>query len=363
MNREDNPDQLQEKSVIRVMLVDDSLLTLTVLKRGLAGFADIQIVATERDARAAFEAIPAVRPDVICTDLNMPGMDGLAFVKAVMANYPTPILVISVSVFPEDKHNVFSLLKAGAVDVYPKPKGGLSSNNQALFVSLARRIRVIAGVKVFGRSMIRSYSRQAPLRSGQPDQTPTELVAIRASTGGPMALYELFSRLPGQFPVPVVFVQHIAPGFGAGLIRWLDHDMALSVTVAEDGDQPVPGKIYCAPDNKHLILDRQGRLKVLDTPAVNGHRPSITLFFESVAEVLGNKAIGVLLTGMGDDGALGLRAMHDRGALCFAQDEASSAIYGMPKVAVEIGAVDHQGSPVEIADALVARIDQAAETA
>lgn len=354
---------------IRVVLVEDSPVALIILKRILATSKEIAVVATARSGTEALALIPQVQPDVICTDLHMPQMDGLEFTREVMAKFPKPILVISASVQAEDTYNVFQLLNAGAVDVFPKPKTGLASDYEGAGQELIRKIKVLAGVKVFTKhrrdGRLATVPRTAadpasgpksPHRSTTPvsrganagiSPTPraselrsnhVRVVAIGASTGGPQALHTILTQFPSRFPVPILCVQHISEGFLQGLVSWLDSQCSLSVQIARAGELPRGGTVYFAPEGRHLEFDRHGRFFYSSAPPLGGHRPSITVTFNSVAQFYGSHCLGVLLTGMGRDGADGMAAIALSGGVTVAQDEGSCVVFGMPREAIALGA-------------------------
>lgn len=335
---------------IRVLLVDDSPVALAVLTKILQQSPKVEIVGVAHTGIEALEMIPRVTPQVICTDLHMPHMDGLELTVEIMNRFPLPILVVSISVQEDDTQQVFRLLEAGAVDVLPKPAAGLSVESAALHSALIEKIEILAGVRVFRKK--RADFPTAPpqvLPPLRPQQATAwkrpKVIAIGTSTGGPQALYEVLSHLPKPFP-PIICVQHIGAGFLQGLITWLQRDCAPRLSIAQPGQVPAPGHVYFAPEKQHLILDDRGCFTYGEGPLVDGHRPSITVTFESVAGYYGRQAIGVILTGMGQDGATGLQAIARAGGLTLAQDEATSVVFGMPKVAIELGAV-YQVLPVD----------------
>ncbi|MBD2775995.1 chemotaxis-specific protein-glutamate methyltransferase CheB [Iningainema tapete] len=324
---------------IKVLLVEDSQISLVILKRILNSSPQIEVVGEARTGLEGLALIPQVEPDVICTDLYMPQMDGLTFTSEVMALYPRPILVISVSVQQDNTHQVFQLLNAGAVDIFPKPSAGLSFEDEQIKQDLINKIKILSGVKVLRKK------RQYPLLNNREIVHPfvqfiqPKIVVIGASTGGPQALEELFTALPSNFPVPIICVQHICVGFLQGLIDWLAKSCRLSIQIAVSGDLPKPGRIYFPPEKLHLKLDAMGRFVYSDAPPVMGHRPSITITFESVAQFYGKATMGILLTGMGRDGAQGMSAISATGGFTIAQDEATSVVFGMPKEAILLRAV------------------------
>jgi len=329
--------------LIRVLLVEDSRIALVILKRILDSSPEIEVVGEARTGLEALTLIPKVEPDVICTDLHMPEMDGLEFTFQVMALYPRPILVISVSVQKEDVKHVFELLEAGAVDIFPKPTAGLAANDELFKQELINKIKILSGVRVF-RKKRKSLSQVKNLEADNfsdfayKSYIKPKIVVIGASTGGPQALKELFTQLPADFPVPVICVQHICFGFLEGLIDWLANHCRLTIQIAQVGDMPKPGKIYFPAEQLHLELDAWGRFICSDSPPVAGHRPSVTVSFESVAKFYGNATVGILLSGMGRDGADGMQAIAQAGGFTIAQDEATSVVFGMPKEAINLGA-------------------------
>lgn len=345
--------------MIRVLLVDDSPIVLHILQRLLSRSPEIQVVGTAADGREALELVPSLNPDVICTDLYMPVMDGLEFTREVMANYPRPILVVSVSVEPGSP-NIFRLLEAGAVDVYSKPRDILNVDVDKLAHELASKIRILAGVHVFRR---RKNTRGAPAAKLAPKpiviprpQTPVRMVVIGASTGGPQALHAILVHLHAAFPVPMVCIQHIGSNFLSEMVTWLAEVSPLPVRKAAHGETPQAGLVYFAPEDAHLELDDGGRFVLSLAAPLDGYRPSVTITMRAAARCFGAGAVGVLLTGMGRDGADGMVSIAAAGGITIAQDEASSVIYGMPKVAVELGAVQHILPLEQIAPALEALV-------
>ena len=350
---------------IRVLLVEDSPIALVILKRMLGSSPEIEVVGTAKGGKEALALIPQLQPNVICTDLNMPQMNGLEFTREVMARFARPILVVSAAVQKADNENVFKLLQAGAVDVFPKPAAGLASDYERSRLELINKIKVLSGVTVFTQHRKEpsalggvsagsktasakeqlsaqklkneSYTR-ASITSGK---TPAKILAIGASTGGPQALHTIISNLPASFPVPVICIQHISEGFLQGLIDWLAGKSPMPVKIAPEGELPRAGNIYFAPERHHLEFNSQGRFIYADAPPMSGHRPSVTTTFNSVAKFYGRASAGVLLTGMGRDGADGMQAIAQAGGLTIAQNEASCVVFGMPKEAIALGAAQH----------------------
>jgi two-component system, chemotaxis family, protein-glutamate methylesterase/glutaminase len=340
------------RTPIRVLLVDDSPTALAVMKKLLATSADIDVVGTARNGEEALYLIASLNPAVVCTDLEMPVMDGLELTKTIMANCPRPILVVSSLLQNENSGNAFRVLEAGAIDIFPKPRGGIKSDEQMNADELVKKIKILSGV-VAVRRRARGVDSGISGMHRKPARRSIRLVAVGASTGGPQALNEVFARLPVTFPVPILCVQHIGAGFLNGLIEWLGSNSRLKVRIAESGTMPEPGTIYFPQEGTHLKIDQNGRLWSPSEQPVGGHRPSITVTFKSVARYYGSTAVGALLTGMGEDGAEGLKAISDAGGLTIAQDEQTSVVFGMPRQAIELGAV-HSVLPVNrIADALL----------
>jgi len=341
------------QSPIRVLLVDDSPLVLHILQRMLSRSPEIQVVGTAADGREALDLLPALNPDVICVDLHMPVMNGLEFTRAAMESYPRPILVVSVSVEPGSP-NIFRLLEAGAVDILPKPRDILGADMDKLANELASKIRILAGVRVFRR-----HNNNAPAAkpAAKPavmprPQAALRMVVIGASTGGPQALREILGSLPAKFPLPVVCVQHIGSSFLGEMVMWLAEVCPLPVRKAVHGETPQPGVIYFAPGDAHLELDNGERFMLSQAPPVDGHQPSVTVTMRAAARCFGAGTVGVLLTGMGRDGADGMVSIATAGGITIAQDEASSVVYGMPKEAVARRAVQHLLPLEQIAPAL-----------
>lgn len=371
---------------IRVVLVEDSAVALIILKRILSTSTEIMVVGTARTGKEALTLVPTVQPDVICTDFHMPQMNGLEFIQEVMAIYPRPILVISASVQSDDTQNVFQLLNAGAVDVFPKPKTGLASDYELIGQELIQKIKVLSGVKVFTKhrklqstinqqhlsmppspqSVAEVSSRTAfssPKSKGiEPPKTfgassPTiKLLAIGASTGGPQALHTILTQFPSNFPVPIVCVQHISEGFLPGLVSWLNGECHLSIKIAIAGELPQAGSVYFAPDGYHLELSRTGRFSYSNALPLAGHRPAVTTTLKSVAECYRASAGGILLTGMGRDGADGMKAIADQGGLTIAQNQDSCVVFGMPAEAIALGAAQHILSVNDIAPFILNRV-------
>ncbi|MEM7065497.1 MAG: chemotaxis-specific protein-glutamate methyltransferase CheB [Cyanobacteria bacterium P01_B01_bin.77] len=348
---------------IRVLLVEDSPIAMMVLKRILDSSPDIEVVGTATTGQEGLALIPKIQPDVICTDYFMPHMNGLEFTSHVMTDCPLPILVVSASVQEDDPHRIFQLLEAGAVDILPKPRTGLAPDNVLLKQALINKVKVLSGVKVFKKK--RSRSAQSKLQQNNqhfkqsilPVSSNSKIIAVGASTGGPLALQQLFMGLPKEFPLPIICVQHISQGFLQGLIDWLKTTCSISIEIAQAGQKPEPGKIYFPPERQHLTIDARGRFTHSDRLPDETHCPSVNTLFSSIAEFYGRRTIGILLSGMGRDGADGMKAITDAGGLTIAQDEETSVVFGMPKAAIDLGAAQQVLPMDEIAPTVMSLIN------
>ena len=323
---------------IRVLLVDDSIVDLAVLQRLLARFPEIEVVGTAKTGVEGLAQVARLQPDVVLTDLHMPELDGLGFTQRLMVEDPRPVLVLSASV---DDDAVFRLMEAGALDVRLKPRGGSAESLANAAEGLASAIRVLSGVKVIRRRPREDASGGAASPASAARGAGVRVVVIGASTGGPQALLAILRALPADFPAPILVVQHISSGFLQGLVDWLRPRCRVAVRVATAGERPQAGTVYFPAEGTHLALDRDGSLCASRDPPVDGHRPSVTVTMRAAAEVHGARAAGVLLTGMGRDGAAGLLAIREAGGVTIAQDQATSLVFGMPGAAIAMGAAKH----------------------
>jgi two-component system chemotaxis response regulator CheB len=326
-------------------------MVLTVLKRILSADPEIEVVGLAQNGKEALALIPKVEPNVICTDLYMPVMNGLEFTRRVMAEYPRPILAVSVAVRPDEPENVFQLLEAGAVDVFPKPRGGFRAEDENVARELRTKVKLLSRVHVFRK--VQNHQPARPPPDIAPAEDMPEIIAMGASAGGPQALETVLAGLPRDFPVPLVCVQHIADGFIDGLAAWLRMHAALDIRIAQDGETATRGSVYFPQEGRHLLVAENRRLALSPDAPRNGHRPSVDAMFESVAKHYGTKAVAVLLSGMGSDGARGMLAVHQAGGMTIAQDEATSVVFGMPGEAIKLGAVRRVLPVGQIAGALL----------
>jgi two-component system chemotaxis response regulator CheB len=331
----------------RVLICEDSNAYATALSRFLEHDEEIEVVAVVPSGEQAILAAERLRPDLLTLDMQLPGIGGLEVVKQLMSTSPLPIVILSAHL-AKGSEQAAEALAAGALEVLPKDKLRLDRPEDVWAQAMRSRLRRLSSMRV-GRP-VRS-STPARRGSGPPISHAIKAIGIGASTGGPPMLEEILSGLASDFPLPVLVVQHMAPGFIDGFVRWLDRKIDLAVSVASDGDRATPG-IWFAPDGAHLTLSPSLRFG-LDRETEAAHRPSVDVLLESLAAGLGSEAAAVVLTGMGRDGAAGSAAVNRAGGLVIAQDEASSVVYGMPRAVAEEGA-DLVLPPAEIVDALQA---------
>jgi two-component system, chemotaxis family, protein-glutamate methylesterase/glutaminase len=369
-----------------VLLVDDSPSVRAVLRRFLARTGDIQVVAEAADGAQAVQAVLDHLPQVVVMDLQMPVMDGYAAIERIMTQRPTPILVLSSRANRNQMQTAFEAIRRGAIEVLPKPED--TGSWEVLADSLPQTVRVVAAARP--RAMPPPAKAPRDSRGAAAGARPAATardggagagaatagagaavaagkaaaaagarggglrwVAIGASTGGPAAIRELLEEVPPQPPVSFLIVQHIAAGFEGAMAEWLNKELPLDVQLARDAEAPRRGAVRLAPAGAHLRLDAGGVLRLdAETPARRGHRPSVDDLFQSCAESFPRQSAGVLLTGMGADGVEGLAALHGAGALTLVQDEASSVVFGMPRVALERGAAELALAPRDLARAL-----------
>jgi two-component system chemotaxis response regulator CheB len=343
--------------VIRVLVVEDSATMRHHLREALAADPQLQVVGEAVDGRQAVDLCGHLRPDVVTMDMMLPTMSGLVATEHIMAEFPTPILVVS-SADRRELFSTYNALAAGAVDVLEKPRGDHSDNGWA--ERLRAAVRLVSRIRVITHPRARLDARRrvpaspvdvAPV-APMPGAPAVRVVCVGASTGGPGALTDLLRALPVNFRAPVLCVQHIAASepFAVAFSDWLGDQAGRSVSYARDGllVDDLAGQVLLAPPDRHLLV-RDGVLRLSDGAPRHSCRPAVDVLFESVADGYGAAAAGCLLTGMGRDGAAGLLQLRRAGAVTFAQDEASSVVYGMPREAALLGAADHIMAPGGIA--------------
>jgi two-component system chemotaxis response regulator CheB len=339
---------------IKVMVVDDSAVVRQVVTQAVAGDPAIEVIATAQDPVFALEKMRTLWPDVLVVDIEMPRMDGLTFLKKIMAEHPTPVIICS-SLAEKGAQVTMEALAAGAFTIITKPKMGVKSFLQDSANDLVTAIKSAARAnmgavrrmtaapaltpppKLTADAMLASHHTGANMYG-----TTDRLIAIGTSTGGTQALEAVLTRLPAVC-AGIVIVQHMPEKFTAMFAERLNGLCKLDVREAQNADRVIPGRALIAPGGRHMMLKRSGAqyyVEVADGPLVNRHKPSVDVLFRSVAQVAGKNALGIIMTGMGDDGARGMREMHDAGAQTIAEDESTCVVFGMPKEAIKLGAVD-----------------------
>lgn len=353
---------------LRILVVDDSALTRRLLRGLLESDPGVRVVGEAGDGRAALAQVAELRPNLVILDVRMPVMDGVETTRQMMAYHPTPILVLTASLGSHEVDITFEMLGAGALDVMEKPTLSDAEAVERCRRDLLRKVRLLSRVRVVTHLRGRRKPGETAPRLRAPDSLPAPssppaahspqpfpVVVIGASTGGPRAVRQLLAGLPADLPAAVLVVQHIAEGFSAGMAEWLSASLALPVRLAVEGDRLRPGVALVAPDRFDLLVRRDGQIHLSGLPLLL-QRPAIDIAMQSVAAVYGASAVGVLLTGMGRDGAVGMRAIRRAGGYTIAQDEASSMIFGMPRAAIELGAAAVVLPLERIAAAVVARL-------
>jgi two-component system, chemotaxis family, protein-glutamate methylesterase/glutaminase len=342
---------------IRVLVIDDSALMRKLIPQILSRDQGIQVVGTAMDGEFGLKKIEELKPEVVTLDLEMPRMDGMATLRQITKRFRIPVIMVS-AMTTEGATSTFKALALGALDFVAKPKDSASAKMEEIAAELVSKIKVAARTKL---GTVPAQSIELP-RINKPLVKPkiraTKLVTIGISTGGPNALQYLLSQLPGDFLGSIVVVQHMPEGFTDMFARRLNECCAIDVKEAQSGDLLLAGRALICPGNRHVRVRRMalGNMVVLsDEERVNGHRPSADILFQSAAQEFGTEAIGLLMTGMGEDGAEGLGVMRRNGSLTIAQDEQSCVVFGMPKIAIDRGYAQRVVSLDLLANTLVAQ--------
>ena len=330
------------KSQIRVLVVDDSAFMRTALSRMIGCDAELSVIGTAASGTEALQKVGALDPDVVTLDMEMPGLDGLATLRRIMEQFPRPVLMVS-SVTLKDAEATFQALEAGAFDYVPKHLSSTSLNILHIREDLIRKIKAAAESRV-SRDRL-NVPRKGPhsvtLRASAASDTIPAVVAIAVSTGGPKALQEILPSLPEDLPVPIIVVQHMPPGFTAPFANRLNTLCVATVREASHGENVRPGVVYIAPAGFQLTIERFNHSRIAiclsDKPEKQLHIPSADVMMQSVASSFGSLAMGIVMTGMGSDGAQGMNAIHQEGGFTLGQDELTCAVYGMPRVCAEMG--------------------------
>jgi two-component system, chemotaxis family, protein-glutamate methylesterase/glutaminase len=343
--------------MIKVLIVEDSPVAQEFLSYILSSDPAIQVVGVANNGAEALKLVAQKKPDVITMDIHMPIMDGFEATREIMMTHPTPIVIVSGSTGATEVSSTFRAIEAGALAVVLRPPG----LNHELFESsskgLIQTLKLMSEVKVVKR-IAGPAKKIAPARRIEPF-TPNmdidiQAAAIGASTGGPAAILQILSLLPEDLSFPILIVQHITSGFLNGFVDWLGNASRFPVRIASHGDRLMPGQAYVAPDAFHMGVESGPRIVLSDHAPENGLRPSVACLFRAVSQIFGPHALGVLLTGMGKDGAAELKTMKEMGAITIAQNEASSIVHGMPGEAIRLGAATHILPPEDIAAMLIA---------
>ena len=349
--------------MISVLIVEDSPTVLQYLSILVNTEPELTVIGTAVNGLDAVDKVKHLKPDVVIMDIEMPELDGIAATRRIMAENPLPIVICSANLDHDLTEKSYRAIEAGALVAVAKPKGPGAPGAKKMVKRLLRQVKLMAAVKVIRRQptsspppLFESSVLPASAINGSFLQklksNPPTLIAIGASTGGPMALMTILAKLKTNFPLPVLVVQHISQGFLEGMLNWLQGQTALPLTIAGHGEKPLSGRVYFAPDGYHLELSSEGRLCLTSAPPDYNVKPAVASLFRSLAQPTAPSALGILLTGMGRDGALELLAMRRRGHLTIAQDEKSSVVNGMPGEAARLGAAGIRLDPEAIAEVL-----------
>ena len=340
---------------LRVLVVDDSAMHREVLGRVLGRDPDLEVAGYAANGAEAVKLVHELRPDVVTLDERMPVMDGFEAARRIMRDWPTPIVMVTSAGGSRGRELADEAVASGILAI--QDKRALAGDDGGAATELIRVIKGMAAVRLVRRrrepvAESEPVLPEVPLATLAKHSGAPEVIAIGASTGGPQTIRAIVSRLPASFPVPILIVQHTTAGYANTLVEWLSVETRMPVQVASAGQSLHTPGIYIAPTGQHLVVEGR-HLGLLDTPPCSLHRPSATVLFRSVAHAFGSRAVGVLLTGMGDDGAAGLAEMKKLGALTIAQDEESSIVFGMPAEAIRLGAADCVLPPDKIAELLL----------
>lgn len=348
---------------INVLVADDSQVARMLLVHLLESDPQIGVIGAVSDGQSALDFVTKNKPDVVLMDIHMPRMDGFEATRRIMETQPVPIIICSATTNPKEVAITFRLMEAGAVACIEKPIGREHADFEAMVTNLLQTVKLMSEVKV-----VRRWPRSRSTPPSGPVARPVELqharaevkvIGIGASTGGPPLLQTILAGLPKDFSVPILIVQHIAHGFLPGLAEWLNQTTGFRVHVASYGTCPLPGHVYLAPDDFHMGIGASGHILLTKEEPENGLRPAVSFLFRSLAEVCGPNALGVLLSGMGKDGAAELKLMKDKGAITIAQDLESSVVHGMPGEAIALGGATHVLPADKIPDALFTLVNRA----
>lgn len=347
----------QEPAPIRILIADDSPTARLLLTEIFGGDPRFVVVGQAKDGLEVVELTARLRPSVVLIDIHMPRCGGLEATRQIMEQAPTPIVIISSSANVRDVTVSLEALRSGALAACPKPGSPAEPGFPAEQKKLVETVLLMSDVKVVRR---RNQAAASSVSTRLLARLP-QVVAIAGSTGAPTALYTILSELPRDFAAPILIVQHIGTGFMAGLASWLASGSPLSIKIAEEGERLEPATVYVSPEGCHLGVFAGPLIQLSREPPIEGFRPSATFLFQSVANVFGARALGVILSGMGEDGVAGLRTLRARGGSIIAQDQASSTVFGMPGSAIRAGLADAVLPPAEIGALLRDKFSQRVE--
>ena len=337
--------------MINVLIVDDSLIAVHFLSGILTSDPEINIIGSALNGEDAVSMIRTLKPDVVTMDITMPGIDGFETTRRIMETNPVPIIIVSSSYRAENVNLSIRAMEAGALAIIAKPAGIKNPDYEKDKDEFNKIVRQMSEIKVPVKKTAGSLKNYEKVDI--PVNGIIDIIAIGASTGGPQALQKFLKSLNGEIKQPMLIVQHMASGFTAGFAEWLASTCSLNVRIPENGEKISGDTVYVAPDGLHMGVGQEEKILLSDSALIKNLRPAVSFMFRTVAELYGPRAIGVLLTGMGRDGADELRLMRDRGAVTFAQDEASSIVFGMPGEAIKMGGAVFILPPEEIANKII----------
>lgn len=345
--------------MIKILIAEDSLVMQELLVYVISSDPEFQIVGIAHNGEEAIEKVIELNPDVIAMDWQMPKLNGKEATQIIMQTKPTPIVIVTGSIATKDVNITFSMIEAGALAIVKKPPGIDHPDFKKDSQSLLQTLKLMSEVKLVRRitkTIIKNDIAKNEIEKTIIDDTKIQVVVIGASTGGPLVLQKILAALPKNIPVPLLIVQHISQGFTQGFTEWLKNTTNFPIHIASHDEFLLPGHCYVAPDNFHMGIGKGSRIILSNHDLENGLRPSVSFLFRTAALNFGSRAVGILLSGMGRDGAEELKLMKEKGAITFAQDKESSVIHGMPGEAIKLNAATHVMSPDEIVVALNALI-------
>lgn len=338
--------------MIKVLVVDDSPTIREIMKDILGSDKDIEVIGVASNGEEALRFMEKNKPDIVTMDIDMPKMNGFEATRKIMETTPVPIVIITALFNSKDIDRTFQAMEAGAVSVIEKPTAVTGSDFDKEAQNIVHMIKLMSEIKVIKRKNIYKNRKTGSLENYKAKNTLSsiKIAAIGVSTGGPPVLQSIFSKLPSNIRIPILVVQHITPGFIEGLVDWLSGVTEYPIHIATHGEKVLPGHIYFAPDGFHMEIRGNGKIFLSDSDKENGLRPAVSCLFRSIARYYGKNSIGILLTGMGKDGAEELKLLKDIGAITVAQDKETSIVYGMPGEAVKLNAATYILPPEKIAE-------------